>query len=645
MRIFGERAVGGGAGKREAKVGMERSARETIRREARRVWIGVFALLCVWPFLGRLGYPSLYGDDVVRIASERVVGLPRLLFQPFNEHMAPAFQALTSVCWALSFDRLTRAAIALTWASYPPFFMSVILLYRVLRDETGSTTASATATAAFSLSWLPVETIGWYSASSFMWSLFWSLVAWRSSARSSAADSSGSAFGARMRAGVAAGLSPCFSAIGLLAGPLAAIRAAFGSSPRGRRDVAAPCIGTLVYIIVCLCHRYGGHVAENVARKGNFRMGFLAAAVAPSDVLIPALFGVGNLHAKIPETLAVSATIGLAAIALAWSSRSRFRPLIWGGLILIAGGYAMTYLVRTSVVRVDGVLETQRYHLFPHLGLCFIFAAVTASSAIVRRIDRRENLAWAFACLFALAMNATHDRTIRDRMNFYRYADQSRSLAALDKTADICLRERITRAQVLRAFDPVLTKWFPYEGFNQLELLPPTSFEAVRSDAEARRRILEALSIDEREALLGGMDASKHVIPSPEGSAGPILARGKARKPFRARELAPGRYESSGWPSYLEYEMIGFENAGSARFLRIVGGRGDETFPLSWNLDGDRWSETRRVRLKVPRAWSAAGWAIRLDDLPHWRTDRARRIRIGIESAGPIRLDSVEFRR
>ena len=498
----------------------------------------LFALLCLWPHLGRLRYPSLYGDDVVRIASERVSGTPRLLFRPFNEHMAPLFQALTGVCWRLSFDRLTRAAIVLTWASYLPFLIILPVLFRILREETASLTAALVATAAFSISWLHVETIDWYSASSFMWALLGTLVAW-DGAREPRKVSTIARPSERLVAAIAAGLAPATSAIGLIAGPLAGLRGLAGRERRRSKNIAAPWIGTTVYIVICLFHHYGNHVVANVAQKGNFRLGSLAIGLAPLNVLIPALFGLGNLHGRVADAIAVATTLGLTALAIYWAARSRFRAIILGGLALILGGYVMTYLVRTSFLRVEGVLDIQRYHLFPQLGLCFIVAALLGSLALVKRLDDRPTFAWAGAIAAALLLNMAHDQTIRSRSNFYRYPDQMKALAALDRVAAICRANRIPRAQALRAFDPVLTKWFPYEGFNQLEMLPPTLDKTVLTDDEARSLILQSLDPDEREGFLGGMDASKYIRSFANLGPTETVATGKRRSSSASEKSVP----------------------------------------------------------------------------------------------------------
>ena len=73
------------------------------------------------------------------------------------------------------------------------------------------------------------------------------------------------------------------------------------------------------------------------------------------------------------------------------------------------------------------------------------------------------------------------------RGRFFRYPEQGRTLAALDRLAETCRARGITREQAIHALDPVLTRWFPYENFNVLDLLPQTVPAPVACGACAGR--------------------------------------------------------------------------------------------------------------------------------------------------------------
>src|SRR4051812_41814880 len=114
-----------------------------MRSECPKAMTRLVATLCVVaclaPHLGRLRHPSLYTDDVVRIAALQAVPFPRLLFLPFNEHMAPVFEVVSWIAWRLAGGRLAQAPLALTVASYVPFLLNLGLLGWLVRRETGST--------------------------------------------------------------------------------------------------------------------------------------------------------------------------------------------------------------------------------------------------------------------------------------------------------------------------------------------------------------------------------------------------------------------------------------------------------------------------------------------------------------------------
>src|SRR3954452_24405833 len=62
------------------------SPQSKISRSGRRAAAGLlaasFVLICTEPYLGRLKFPSLYSDDVVRIAHLQTRPLRVLLFRP-----------------------------------------------------------------------------------------------------------------------------------------------------------------------------------------------------------------------------------------------------------------------------------------------------------------------------------------------------------------------------------------------------------------------------------------------------------------------------------------------------------------------------------------------------------------------------------
>jgi hypothetical protein len=607
------------------------------RRAAAVLLAAGFVLICVEPYLGRLKFPSLYSDDVVRVAQLQTSPLRVLLFRPVNEHMAPVFETLSWATWNAAGRRLTNAAVAFTWVSYVPFVLSLGMLGLLIRRELGSTTTALATVAAFSLSWLHVETVVWYSASSFAWALLWTLITLL------CAGTTRPRVGAWAAAALAATLAPACSAIGLLAGPLGSIRILASTQRPGRRWAwPIPSAGTALYLIICSAFHYRDVLADSVRRNIDLRLGLSNVCRAPVVVLVPGLFGAPNLDPWLPDALEIAVfAVGLIGV-LAWAWRSPHRPLILGGLWLIVGGYGLTYGVR-SHFEERWLFHVQRYHLFPHLGLVLLLAP--ALGPWLRRLDTRPMTGLAVATALAAVLLAAHRPEMRARARHCRFPEQRRTLAALERLAEICRHRWITRPQALAALDPIRTRWFPHD-LNALAMLPETVEAPGMPDDRVRSTLLASLTASEREALCGGMDASPYLRPA---EADPV-AIGRLVGRFRVEPGGtPDRYVSPGRPAYLEFQMAdaatpqdpGTGRGALALCLPTAGG----ALEVWWRGDVGGWSETRSVRWQAPPTGSTRDWAVPLDRLPHCDPARVRRIRVFVRTAGPVTVGAPRLLR
>ena len=342
-----------------------------------------------FPYQARLRGPSIYADDVDRIVQLQNVSLGPMLFLPFNEHVAPLFQAVSWVSWQVAGHDLTRVAHVLTLASFLPLIPTLALIAWIVRRETRSTTVALAGVATFSLSWLAIETVYWYSASSFLWALLATLLAWHFT------DPEPSRWRRPWLAVLSAAAAPAFSAIGLLAGPLAAVRV-LGSPGKRRLPALWPLLGTGLAIALYAVVHDRAALTSNVGRSAGLATGLLTAIRAPVASLVPALFGIRTWQATggvalLQALLAVLATAALLIMA----RQPRDRPLILGGLLLTFGGYVLTFCPRAGEPG-RALLETQRYHLFPMLGLVFLLAPVLRP--LLARCDARPlGRVWAAA--------------------------------------------------------------------------------------------------------------------------------------------------------------------------------------------------------------------------------------------------------
>jgi hypothetical protein len=256
--------------------------------------LAIITILVV-PHLSRIRHPSIYSDDIARIGDLQARPLHRLLFRPFNEHMAPFFETVSWVTWQAAGRDLTRAALAFTLASYLPYVLCLGLLARCVRRETGSRTTALAATVVFGLSPLYAESVFWYSGSSFTWALCWTMIVLLCAA--SVADGAPTR---TVHSGLLLGalLAPASSAIGLLAGPLGTLRLAAGEWDRDRRrgwaTIALPMAGTLLYLLICSTFQYYQVLRSGVERTPDIASGVVLALQAPAARLLPATFGLDD---------------------------------------------------------------------------------------------------------------------------------------------------------------------------------------------------------------------------------------------------------------------------------------------------------------------------------------------------------------
>lgn len=602
----------------------------------------LFGAICLVPLGLRAAHPSLFSDDVTRIGQlQTSPSLGAILFVPFNEHMAPLFQAVSWATWAACGRHLPEAPTAFTLASYLPHVLALIALGVLVRRELRSPTTAMAAVAMLGLSRLIGETYAWYSASSFTWALLGAILALDAAGRAATA-------GGRRRLGwlvasmFASLLAPAGSGIGLLAGPLAAIRltAAPGASWKARVAGAWPTLGTLGYLAVCGLFRYREVLAASEAKGVGLRAALRNVWCAPADVLLPGQFGLPTLEPYLPDLVALVASSAMLVAGLIWAIRdAEHRAWISGGLWLIAGGYALTIGLR-SYPGSPMVLGNERYQLFPQLGV--VLMASVAMRPFLRRFDGDPRRSLGAASAVAAVVLLAQIGPIRATARSYRWPEQAKTLAAIERLAEIGRREGITRDQILGAVDPVRTRWFNSD-WNALMMLPTAAIAPRKADAEVRSTLLGSLSPQEREALCGGMDVSRHLKAPGDLDAPVTVAQGRLVRAFEVRRgSGPGRWDAGGWASFLEFDLSGApaEARASARVLAVPVAGPVEVW---WSDEDGRWSEGRSVRWWPSRSERVTDWAIPLDRLPHWDGAKAVRVRIaprrrGAMTAGTPRL-------
>jgi hypothetical protein len=596
--------------------------------------IVLFGLVVLEPLRLRAKAPSIYADDVVRIAQVRTMPLREMVVRPFNEHLAPCFEVVTWTAWKSCGGRLTRAPLAFTLASLLPFALCEVALLLLVRRETGSWTASLVGVAIFGLSWLPIETAWWYSASSFAWSLLGVLAAWIAILRPG---------GVGVILSILACLAaPAFSMIGILAGPIAAVRCGIAglqrrAGPRAMARAFTPLIGTAGFLVFASLFGHRRILAGSVQR--NFRLMEAVGPIlrAPITVLMPAVAGVKNLDGAIPHLASYAVCGALATVLAVLVFRRRLDAgLVLGGLSLVVCGYALTYGARAGT---ENLMNVQRYHLFPQAGLALIAAAVVARLA--GRVDRRPAVALGVGVLVALVLLGTHRAEFKGRARFLRFTGQDATLAAMEHVESLCERRRISRDDALRALDPIRNRWFDFD-LNALTMIAPNPPNPATEPAGTiRATIVRAISQKEREALWGGMDVTARMNREPEVGACVVLPR--LENAYRLRQ-PPRPGETAALPdglSYLEFSSdLDRRPSDRPSTLHLDGLPTSGTVEIWWNGRAGRWSEGRSVRLDPS---GSGGVSIPLASLPHWDPTAVDRLRVRFRGPGRVGMVTPKF--
>jgi hypothetical protein len=605
---------------------MERPPTARLRRIAVTATTVLLLLsLCFLPWAKHLRREaSLLGDDTQRVEDLQLKPLSALLFRPFNEHLAPVFETVSWIAWQAAGRSVERAAWTFTVASYLPFLLCVIGIGIVARRGFGSWTAAGTVAALFALTPAYAEVVYWYSASSFAWALLACLVAISSAQHAREAQEEGrSGRWASLLTAAATFLSPCGSGIGLLAGPAAAVIGLPGRKQwvRGLGPSLAALAGTAAYLVMAALAKQFTVISQSVDRYGDFTTGLSWAIRAP--LYLVATGPLGLRHAELWPAAVGIISLALVLLGLAlWIGQGGPWRWIVAGTGLILGGFLLTYPFRVTVFPGPEILRTGRYMLFPHLGLCLILGA--AAAPWLKRLDRRR-LAGPLTVLgIALVLCLLNKPAIRTRGLYHKYPEQAATLRGIDRLAEVCRRQGVSREQVLANFDPVYLRW-NNTGFNTLRLLPETAPLPRVESHEARAAVLSALTEADRLLIFSGMDLTTHGSPdAPKGVTSETTGRLVVASRVRAIGTG-GAYQTEGWPSYLEYEFPDGRSATKA--LRIPSLDAPIEMQVWWMGRDGRWTSTRSVTLR-PQAMNELDRVFPTAVIPHWQPGDGRRIRL-----------------
>ena len=255
---------------------------------------------------------------------------------------------------------------------------------------------------------------------------------------------------------------------------------------------------------------------------------------------------------------------------------------------------------------------------------------------IFDRLDRRPAAGRVALLALAAALLIVHRPLVEQRLRYLSFPEQERTLMAIDHLSVICREAGITRSQALAALDPLHPSWMPIDWYNSLGMMATGALSSRVRDEDVRPILLASLSLREREALFGGLDASPFLQPDD----GPRLDDAAPVQGFGVEPGADptGLPVAERGPAFLEYRLVEAPaTEGSGPLLVLPGTAPGRSLELWWGEENGGWSEARSLRWTMPlKGDPADAWAVPLERLPHFDPTRANRVRVIARTAGPL---------
>ena len=187
----------------------------------------------------------------------------------------------------------------------------------------------------------------------------------------------------------AAAVAPAFSAIGLLVGPLAALRIGLAQelcahTPQAHRLVLVPIAGTFAFLAVASVFRYREVVESSIRQNADLPTDSVPSPWQSSRALPPVCWRAAAADCICRELAACAVCAGNRHGVLGITPQC---GLIIVGLAAIGGGYLLAYSTRSGMIAKGKIIDIQRHHLFPHFGFALLVSA--AAWTRLRCLDAR----------------------------------------------------------------------------------------------------------------------------------------------------------------------------------------------------------------------------------------------------------------
>ena len=422
------------------------------------------------------------------------------LWDPLSLHVCPPFRLLT---WFLVHRAGELSAIpeTLRIGSIVGFVLLLIVLQQLVSRETDSDLLGLAAVLLFGMTTSYYPALAVYTCSQAVWALALTLLTLVCVQQSRSHPRWWHHAGSFLTAA----LAPAWFSSALIAGPLGSLYgwlSADRALALNKRvwTALSPLLGTAVFACVAVLLA-GDKLAEPIRFGGRpiqvaFRpdIGTYLTARAMTEHLLLWNLGIGGAIGTDQFFVWFG---GLAVLCTWWYRRSSYRSLALTGVLLAVAGYLMVYTFR-GLAGLDWVRGARWYLVFPHMGWTIF---LTAGLDPRRQLRARPVTTSGVVVLTSLALvlfllHGTIAVYQAQAMRHFRQLSQLRNLEMIDS---LCDEQNISGQTMRQAIGPFHVDGAA--GFDGLDLLELPDSGAGWDPAEVRRRLRQALEIDDLRAF------------------------------------------------------------------------------------------------------------------------------------------------
>ena len=463
---------------------------------SRERWLARLTALAVvaavaWTFRHRLLAPTLFHDDFLFLLSGRSFDhLCQNWLEVHVGHLCPVARVITFVLLKLSSRwvdlNLMSGVTTLLFLAW-----MLLAFHAMLRAFGCSWRARAVALSLFGVSTVYYNAVDWYSAS---FAILAAAMTFQAVSLAVRFGQGGSAFALPGMALLSL-LAPLTYSTGVLAGPLAALVVLVRRAPWSRKAwtlLFAGTATTLFLVLLLTTQDHYGTLGQSVAA-----LDLKALATTPiklwRDLIVHHNLRLDS-WTNAPGSVLWILPLALAGAAMLLIRGRRDIGLAGFALLLYLGNYLLVAFVRLRVMDYQGILDSDRYHVFGQAALALL-AMLTIRGAMRFRVAARDESAWrgqdrltrALPLLVLLPLLVAHKPPGETCRMIRGYASRTRQLLGFLDDLFPAMRELNVgaRTSAFLAFIPVEDGWMNavhlYGHETDDARLPPETRRAFRA--------------------------------------------------------------------------------------------------------------------------------------------------------------------